>query len=176
MIRAASFGILGAGLVLLSCRPSEPLPQPIQERVPVDEARACEAPVRVCPGEAPNAGRVRAMVGWLGCKDEQNAQFAFDALNELLQENPRVRRTIVCYLDDQRPFNAKEVMVLNRSDQAFELVAHYQPRRVFDAVALVLGSPPSLPHACSLRSPSAEADRTRCIDAWRWHLTVKGSQ
>ncbi len=171
MTKPTVIGCLCSALLFLSCAGDEPMPVPSSSPASTDDES--QLSLRTCPGDAPEQDAVFTAVRMLGSKDGQAAQFGFDGLRSILASNPKARRTVVCYLDDQRPVRVAELLVLNRSPGAFEATAHYQPKSVFAAIALALGSPPSLPNACSLRPDSRQPDLKRCLEGWQWYLDQK---
>ncbi len=163
-------GLVGALLILVACSPEEPPPKPAEAPGQTTRDPEWVIPSRNCAGEAPDEGRVHLLVGMLGSRDGQDAQFAFDALGVIVEANPKVRRTIVCYLEDERVVHADTLMVLNRFPGAFEMTAHYRPHRVFGALALILGSPPPLPKACAPAPGTSDPDLKQCAYGWNWYL------
>jgi hypothetical protein len=162
-------GPICAVLVLSACVANQPLPTPAESPSSRSDDDVHLAP-RTCPGVAPEQGRVAHIIGMLGSRSPQTAQFAFDALQSILESNPKTQRTLVCYLDDQRPMHVDVLLVLTHHPDAIEDVAMYRARTVFAAIALALGSPPPLPGACSPGARDRDPDLKRCLDGWWWHL------
>jgi hypothetical protein len=75
---------------------------------------------------------------------------------------------LVCRLEDVTPMIVRDVYWLNPPGH-FELFAHYQPRTVGDAVAIVLGDPPGSTACAALANGGTAVQRRACVGAWKEH-------
>ncbi len=133
---------------------------PPTARLPVAAAQSVTCAMSTGPEEV--AG---TLIGLLASHDSRAVQFALDSLR--LTRND-IEPLLVCQLENVTPIVVREVYWLNAPEH-FELFAHYQPRTVGDAVAIVLGDPPGSSACTSVVKGGTPAERRACVAAWRDH-------
>jgi hypothetical protein len=90
----------------------------------------------------------------------QSAQFGLDSLRLVRDQAIPI---LVCHLTDETPLETPEHLEWLFLQPNFELIGHYSPDTVGEAVWMVLGRPPGMREECTDQSA---AGRTQCQAAW----------
>jgi hypothetical protein len=143
---------LAAAILISSGPPTGTLPLPAPQGV-------------TCPASTGAEKAASTLIVLLASNDSRSVQFALDSLR--LTRNETVP-FLVCQLENVTPVVVREVYWLNPPEH-FELSAHYQPRTVGEAVAIVLGDPPGSSACSSIVNGGTPAQRRACVTAWRGH-------
>jgi hypothetical protein len=75
---------------------------------------------------------------------------------------------LVCHLTDETPLETPDNIEWLFLQPNFELIGHYSPDTVGEAVVMVLGAPPGSSVEC--RQDGSTEDRTHCREAWERYL------
>jgi hypothetical protein len=94
------------------------------------------------------------------------ARAAADAISlpKPLKARPRGRR-----MDERRPLPIPQISLENRSPNAFEGIAHYGPKLVVDAMAVLLEAMSGESFG-TIANGGSERERAATVDSWRIYL------
>lgn len=136
----------------------------VRDEVATQRKLLAEFSSRFSPASEPLFGKIKALVDALTVENTES-----EAFEKLMQLGPEAAPALIMLMDDRRDLPRQHIS-LKAPPGNFESIIHYGPKKVVDALGIVL---PGLTHRnfVSTHNGGTEEQRQAAVDGWRIYLS-----